>query len=227
MRILIVEDEENIGKLLKMNLEIEGHEVIWETDGNQAFETYQSERFDLLILDIMLPGQSGIHLCRKIRLHNMEVPIMFLSAKSTAEERIKGLKIGADDYLTKPFELEELLLRVERLLHRSYTDKKSKLEVIEFGKNKVNFIEYQAEKDGEIFSLTQKEVLLLKLLYEKKNEVVSRKEILQAVWGYDVLPSTRTIDNFILMLRKHFEEDPKKPKIFKSVRGVGYKMIVP
>lgn len=227
MRILIVEDEENIGKLLKMNLEIEGHEVIWETDGNQAFETYQSERFDLLILDIMLPGQSGIHLCRKIRLHNTEVPIMFLSAKSTAEERIKGLKIGADDYLTKPFELEELLLRVERLLQRSYTDKKSELEVIEFGKNKVNFIEYQAEKNGELFSLTQKEVLLLKLLYEKKNEVVSRKEILQAVWGYDVLPSTRTIDNFILMLRKHFEEDPKKPKIFKSVRGVGYKMIVP
>lgn len=227
MRVLLVEDEENISNLIKLNLQIEGHEVIACDDGVEAFEVYQSERFDLLILDIMLPGQSGIQLCQRIRLLNQKVPIMFLSAKSSAADRILGLKTGADDYLTKPFELEELLLRIDILLRRSYKEKQIELETFSFGKNEVNFSEYTAYNGEKSFQLTQKEIMLLKLLIEKKNEVVSRKEILEAVWGYDVLPSTRTIDNFILMLRKHFEEDPSKPKYFISVRGVGYKIVLP
>ncbi len=223
IRILLVEDEESIATLVKMNLELEEYEVVWTKDGKEAVDLFKKERFDLILLDIMLPGLNGIEVCEQIRLQNPSIPILMLSAKGEPKDRIIGLKTGADDYLPKPFILEELLLRIEKLLQRSHEDIKGELEFYEFGNNSINFNTYEAKGPRNQFKLTKKEVLLLRLLIERKNKVVSRKEILQAVWGYDVIPTTRTIDNFILMLRKNFEEDPTKPVFFISVRGVGYK----
>ena len=176
----------------------------------------------------MIPNIDGIAVCENIRLHDSDVPIMFLSAKSRSEDRIRGLKKGGDDYLTKPFDLEELMLRINKLISRNETTSNtSAVTEYSFGDNSVNFDSYEANgSDGKI-SLTKKEALLLKLLIENKNEVVSREKILQTVWGYSVYPSTRTIDNFILAFRKYFEPDPKNPKFFLSLRGVGYKFMNP
>ncbi len=224
MRILLVEDEENIRHTIRLNLELEGYEVVATNNGRKALEYTQSQHFDLLLLDVMLPDLDGFTITEQVRLSNSEVPILLLTAKDMAQDRIMGLKKGADDYLTKPFNLEELLLRISNLLRRSQRVKGEVPEVFEFGKNSVNFSTFEATTwRGEAQMLTKKESMLLKLLVERKNEVVSRNQILQAVWGYDVFPSTRTIDNFILAFRKYFEEDAKEPKFFHSIRGVGYK----
>lgn len=228
MRILLVEDEVNIREVVKMNLELEGYEVVGTDNGKDAIRFFHGQHFDLLILDVMLPEISGFQICEQVRLSNSEVPIIFLTAKDTAGDRVSGLKLGADDYLTKPFNLEELLLRVQNLIKRSSKDVERSLEVYQFGKNEVNFRTYEAfetTNPDEKFTLTKKEAMLLKLLIDRKNEVVSRQQILQSVWGYDVYPSTRTIDNFILSFRKYFEEDPKNPTFFLSIRGVGYKFV--
>lgn len=225
-RILLVEDEKHLAETIKLNLEIEDYHPILVHDGLSAINKFKEQKFDLVILDIMIPNIDGIAVCENIRLHNATVPIMFLSAKSSAEDRILGLKKGGDDYLTKPFNLEELLLRIRKLLSRK-DDGENKTVYLdyEFGENYVNFDSYEAKGVSGNFSLTKKEALLLKLLIENKNEVVSREKILQTVWGYSVYPSTRTIDNFILAFRKYFEPDPKNPVYFKSLRGVGYKFI--
>jgi two-component system, OmpR family, alkaline phosphatase synthesis response regulator PhoP len=161
--------------------------------------------------------------CEQIRLNNTSIPIIFLTAKDTAQDRVAGLKKGADDYLPKPFTLEELLLRIQNLLKRSSKVVSEEAEIYTFGKNTVNFATFEAINEAGNFTLTKKEAMLLKLLIERKNEVVSRNQILQFVWGYDVFPSTRTIDNFILSFRKYFEIDPHNPRYFLSIRGVGYK----
>lgn len=224
MRILLVEDEANIRELVKMNLELEGYEVVSTGNGKDAIKIFHGQHFDLLILDVMLPEINGFQICEQVRLSNMTVPIIFLTAKDTAMDRVSGLKMGADDYLTKPFNLEELLLRVQNLLKRNSTQSGGKgPELFTFGNNTVNFLTYEAQIQDKTITLTKKEAMLLKLLIDRKNEVVSRQQILQSVWGYDVYPSTRTIDNFILSFRKYFEVDPKHPKHFLSVRGVGYK----
>ena len=224
-RILLVEDETNIRNLVKMNLELEGYEVVATGEGKQAIKFFHGQHFDLLILDVMLPEVSGFQICEQVRLTNMEVPIIFLTAKDTAADRIAGLKKGADDYLTKPFNLEELLLRIKKLIQRTEKIPEESREEFEFGNNKVNFRTFEANRQGEDFVLTKKEAMLLKLLTDRQNEVVSRQQILQSVWGYDVYPSTRTIDNFILSFRKYFETDPRNPKFFLSIRGVGYKFV--
>lgn len=223
MRILLVEDEENIREVVKLNLELEDYEVITSANGKDALKKIEEQHFDLLILDVMLPDVDGFQICEQVRLSNMEVPIIFLTAKDTSLDRINGLKKGADDYLTKPFHLEELLLRVNNLIKRSSKSPENTPKVYTFGNNKINFITFEAQTDKGNFNLTKKEVKLLKLLIDRKNEVVSRQQILQSVWGYDVYPSTRTIDNFILSFRKYFEENPREPKYFLSIRGVGYK----
>lgn len=224
MRILLVEDEESIRETLKLNLELEGYEVVGATNGRKALELIGGQHFDLLLLDVMLPEVDGFTIAEQVRLNNPEVPILMLTAKDMAQDRVTGLKKGADDYLTKPFNLEELLLRVGILLRRRKRAQGEVLDTYEFGNNKINFTTYEAQTfRGEQLTLTKKEALLLKLLIERKNEVVSRNQILQAVWGYDVFPSTRTIDNFILAFRKYFEEDPKNPRYFHSMRGVGYR----
>ena len=226
-RILLVEDEQSIREPVKLNLELEGYEVVSASTGRKALKAIQEQHFDLMILDIMLPEVDGYQIAEQVRLTNTKVPIIMLTAKSDGPDRILGLKKGADDYLTKPFQLEELLLRVEKLLTRSKNSGDGGVEAVEFGRNKVNFQTYEAETPRGPINLTKKEAMLLKLLVDRKNEVVSRQQILQSVWGYDVYPSTRTIDNFILSFRKYFEEDPKDPKYFQSVRGVGYKFVDP
>ena len=225
MRILLVEDEENIREVVKLNLEMEGYEVVGTDNGKDALKCFREQHFDLLILDVMLPEIDGFQICEQVRLTNMEVPIIFLTAKDTPMDRITGLKKGADDYLTKPFVLEELLLRVNNLIKRTSKAPDNLPEVYEFFGNRINFVTYEAEGNPGKFSLTKKEAMLLKLLIDRRNEVVSRQQILQSVWGYDVYPSTRTIDNFILSFRKYFEKDPRNPEYFLSVRGVGYKFV--
>lgn len=223
MRILLVEDEENIRDVVKMNLELEDFEVVATGNGRKAIKHFEEEHFDLILLDVMLPEINGFQICEQIRLTNMEVPIIFLTAKDGMSDKIAGLKRGADDYLTKPFHLEELLLRVNNLIRRTSKAPDNTPEIYEFGKNKVNFRTYEASGIVGEFLMTKKEAMLLKLLVDRKNEVVSRHQILQSVWGYDVFPSTRTIDNFILSFRKYFEDDQRNPVYFHSVRGVGYK----
>ncbi|MFZ1632658.1 MAG: response regulator transcription factor [Chitinophagales bacterium] len=223
-RILIVEDEDHIRENLKLNLEMEGYEVIAVADGAKAIKAFKEQRFDLVILDVMLPEMDGFDVCEQIRLEDRETPILFLTAKDASIDKIKGLKTGGDDYMTKPFNLEELLLRIINLLKRtSKTPAEDKFHAYEFGGNVINFVTYEAKGINGDVKLTNKELKLLKLLIDRKNEVVSRTLILQTVWGYDVYPSTRTIDNFILAFRKYFEKDPKSPVYFHAIRGVGYK----
>lgn len=224
--ILLVEDEENLQEALKLNLELEGYEVTSSYDGVHALKMVQQEHFNLIILDVMLPEMDGITVCETIRLTNTEIPILILSARNTSADRVLGLKKGADDYLTKPFNLEELLLRVNKLIRKSeqLSLKVPLPDVYEFGKNKIDFKALECfTKSGEKITLTKKEIMLLKLLIENKNEVVTREKILQSVWGYNVYPTTRTIDNFILNFRKYFETDSRNPQFFHSVRGIGYK----
>lgn len=223
MRILLVEDELSLREAIKLNLDLEGYEVVSVADGREALKTYGLQHFDLIILDVMIPHIDGFAVCEQIRLTDLKTPIIFLTAKDTAQDRVQGLKIGADDYLNKPFHLEELLLRIKNVLRRSNPTLHEELAKFTFGSNAINFSNYQASNKEGVIDLTKREAKLLKLLTDKKNLVVSRQEILQSVWGYDVYPSTRTIDNFILAFRKYFEEDPKNPIYFISVRGVGYK----
>jgi two-component system alkaline phosphatase synthesis response regulator PhoP len=226
LSILLVEDEENLHEALKLNLELEGYEVTSAFDGATALQKIESEYFDLVVLDIMLPEADGIHVTETIRVQNNDVPILILSAKNTSADRVLGLKKGADDYLTKPFNLEELLLRVQKLIEKNkkMSEKDTTGDSYTFGPNSINFKAQEATtKTGERIQLSKKEAMLLKLLIENKNEVVPREKILQTVWGYNVYPTTRTIDNFILNFRKYFEEDSRNPQYFHSVRGVGYK----
>lgn len=224
--ILLVEDEENLHEALKLNLELEGYEVSSAYNGASALKAVQSEYFDLIVMDVMLPEMDGINVTESIRLTNTEIPILILSAKNTSADRVLGLKKGADDYLTKPFNLEELMLRVHKLIdkNKKLQDRETVGDTYVFGNNSVNFKAQEATTyDGKKIQLSKKEAMLLKLLIENKNEVVPREKILQSVWGYNVYPTTRTIDNFILNFRKYFEEDSRNPKYFHSVRGVGYK----
>lgn len=224
--LLLVEDEENLRETLQLNLELEGYEVAAVDNGLEALNIIKKEYFDLIILDIMLPEMDGITVCENIRLQNNDVPILFLSAKNSGVDRIEGLKKGGDDYLTKPFNLEELLLRVDKLVtkNKKLKERTPVSEIYSFGKCKIDFTGLTAkDKEGKSIELSKKEIALLKLLIEHKNEVVSREHILQAVWGYNVYPTTRTIDNFILNFRKYFEKDTRHPKHFHSIRGIGYK----
>ena len=224
--ILLVEDEENLHATIKLNFEMEGYTVSSAYDGNQALQLIANEYFDLMVLDIMLPEIDGISITENVRLKNTETPILILSAKNTSADKILGLKKGADDYLTKPFNLEELLLRVEKLIakNKRLQNINYVADVYSFANNTIDFKAQQATNfNSQKIELSKKEIMLLKLLIENKNEVVNREKILQQVWGYNVFPTTRTIDNFILSFRKYFEKDVKEPKHFLSARGVGYK----
>mgnify|MGYP003328627223 CR=1 FL=1 len=226
LKILLVEDEENLLKTIQLNLELENYLVTSAETGIEALKEFRKGVFDLVILDVMLLEMSGFDVCEAIRLENKKVPILFLTAKDTSEDKIKGLKLGADDYLTKPFNLEELLLRVEKLIKKNevLSTKGNISDTYTFGKNSIDFNGLIGKnKKGEKIELTKKEAMLLKLLIDNKNEVVTREKILQSVWGYNVFPTTRTIDNFILNFRKYFEEDSRNPVYFHSVRGIGYK----
>jgi two-component system alkaline phosphatase synthesis response regulator PhoP len=222
--ILLVEDEEHLLNAIQLNLELENYIVNTAITGIEALKEFRKETFDLIILDVMLPEMSGFDVCEEIRKENTSVPILFLTAKGSGSDRIQGLKLGADDYLTKPFNLEELLLRIQILLKRRIPTTEKKLEIYKFGDNELDFIKFEiigvSKQKTEI---TKREIALLKLLISRKNEVVSREEILDAVWGKDAFPSSRTIDNYIVSFRKYFEINQREPKHFHSIRGVGYK----
>lgn len=227
-RILLVEDEEHLRNTIHLNLEMEGYNVTDASDGKMAYDAFRSAHFDLIILDVMLPEMDGYTLCRKMRLENTQVPIIFLTAKGASDERVQGLKMGADDYLPKPFNLEELLLRVSNLVKRKIQNPESRIRnhLYKFKGNEINFLTFEIKfPNGKKQTISKREIQLLKLLMERKNEVVSREDILRTVWEYDVYPSTRTIDNYIVSFRKYFEKNPREPKHFFSVRGVGYKFI--
>ena len=211
-----------------MNLELDGYAVTTAITGTEALKTFKKAHFDLVVLDVMLPEMDGFDVCEEIRKENTQVAILFLTAKSSGEERIQGLKLGADDYLTKPFNLEELLLRVQILLKRNNALFASTIlaDVYTFAHNQINFNTFEIKGvDGQTQEITKREIALLKLLIEKAGTVVSREEILDKVWGTDVYPSSRSIDNYILAFRKYFEIKQKEPQHFHSIRGVGYKFI--
>lgn len=225
-RILLVEDEENLREAIKLNLELEGYEVEVADTGKKALKKIVGQRYNLIILDVMLPEIDGFEVCENIRLTDSDTPILFLTAKDSNADKLQGFKLGGDDYLTKPFNLEEMLMRVRVLIKHSKRgmQQSEAINTYKFGGNEINFVTYQAKAaNGKEIQLTKKEIQLLKILIERKETVVSRNQILHFVWGYDVNPSTRTIDNFIMTFRKYFEKDASEPKHFHSVRGVGYK----
>ena len=223
-RILLVEDEESLRLSLKLNFELEGYDVTTALTGPEALERLRGARFDLVVMDVMLPGMDGYSVVETIRVEGDTTPVLFLTARTAPADRIRGLRTG-DDHLGKPFELEELLLRVSKLIRRSHEGPGTPVITrYEFNGNMVDLGSYEAiGQGGKRHTLSQREVMLLRLLIERAGEVVSREEILQKVWGYNVFPTTRTVDNFIVAFRKYFEPDPRTPKHFHSVRGVGYK----
>ncbi len=193
-------------------------------NGLDALQALRSQRFSAAILDVMMPKMDGFAVCRTARLEGIDTPILFLTARNEGQDRVEGLRLGANDYLGKPFLMEELLLRLERLMHQVSSEAWTTMKHATIGAGRVDFEAFTATGfDGQTRKLSRREAMLLKLLIGREGQVVSREDILQQVWGYDILPSTRTIDNFILAFRKTFEKDPKTPVHFHSIRGVGYK----
>ncbi len=223
-RILLVEDEASLRGTLKLNLELEGYSVTVAQTGPEALDRLRGAHFDAIIMDVMLPGIDGFSVVETVRLEGNAVPVLFLTARNSAPDRIRGLRTG-DDYLAKPFDLTELLLRLAKLVTRASTPAPSALGTrYAFAGGTIDFSSYEATgPHGQARQLTQREALLLRLLVERSGEVVSREEILRKVWGYNVFPTTRTVDNFIVAFRKYFGDDPRQPRHFHSIRGVGYK----
>jgi two-component system alkaline phosphatase synthesis response regulator PhoP len=224
-RIGVVEDDSTIRELVAERLRGHGYDVdTFDSALPLMSETGATSLADLYIVDILLGDSSGLDLCRFLRGKSSTLPILILSALSESNDRVEGLKVGADDYLNKPFEMEELLLRVEGMLKRRswYGKFPEDRAVFAWEGNSVDFEKLEGKRGFEKFELSPKECMLMKLLIEKEGTVIRREEILDKVWGYDVYPSTRTVDNFILKLRKNFERDPKHPKYIHSVRGMGY-----
>lgn len=223
-RILLVEDEDSLAIGLEYNLSEEGYIVERAADGEEALEYIKKDEYDLIILDIMLPYLDGFELAKLIRLRFPKVPILILTAKTGIKDRIKGLELGADDYLTKPFHLEELLLRLKGMLRRkmwykSATDSKP---IYRFGENEINFLDLTCQVGKDKIRLTVLEAMVLKYLLEHKDKIVTRKELLEKVWNIHSEVETRTIDNFIARLRKYFEPNPAKPIYILSIRSAGY-----
>ena len=227
-RVLIIEDDRHIAEGIQLNLSLQGYEVVIAPDGVAGLNKWKEIGPDLVILDIMLPGIDGLSILQSIRLEDERLPILILSAKGDPDDRIKGLAFGVDDYLTKPFNLEELLLRVERLLIRGSWNlengvlAKASFDTYQFGGNHIDFKTNTARcRTGEI-SLTEQEAKVLKLFIANRGQPLSRDKLLQIGWGYTRKTTTRTVDNFIVRFRKYFEPDPKKPVYFKSLRSIGY-----
>ena len=224
LKILLVEDEEHLAKGLEYNLTEEGYEVNWAKDGNEAINKIDSNTYDLILLDIMLPYLNGFEIAEHVRKDNPQLPILMLTAKTTDKDKIKGLEAGADDYITKPFNLDELILRVKGMLKRKEWYKKTSenIPVYKIGRTEVNFDNLICVSAKSKFSLTQQEAMVLKYMIDNKGKVISRKELLEKVWNTNPNVETRTVDNFIARLRKYFEPEPSKPIYFKSVRSAGY-----
>lgn len=225
-RILLVEDEENIALGIKFNLEAEGYEVVATGDASSALTEFRNAKFDMAILDIMLPGVSGYSICESIRESDNRLPILFLSARTLAEDKSKGFDVGGNQYLTKPFELDELLSRVRNLIrfNTPLPDKveKKSIQRFQFGDVQIDFERFEAKKQGNDLRLTKLELELLKYLIENEGRVVSREELLQNVWNMDGNIKSRAPDQFIRRLRTYFEDDPSSPKHILTIREAGY-----
>ena len=224
--ILVVDDEEHLALGIAENLEAEGYHAEVAFDGLSALERIRGGAWDLVVLDIMMPEMNGLAVCETLRAEENNTPVLFLTARGDLDDRVRGLEAGGDDYLSKPFSLREFLLRVAAIVRRrrGYLQGVQRQASLSFGENRIDFRTYKGRAwDGTEHDLTHKEAMILKALSEREGEVVSREEILETVWGYEVFPSTRTIDNFIVRLRKRFERDPEQPRFFHTVRGVGYR----
>jgi len=223
-KILVIEDDKELLKGLIDNLTLEGYEVIFAQNGEEGLELVRKEHPDLIILDLMLPKLSGEEVCRILREENNFTPIIMLTAKDGESDKVKGLRLGADDYLTKPFSLLELFARIEAILRRVKKEK-VKIEKYQFGEIEVDFVRLEVRKKGRQIKLSAKEFSILRFLIEHKGEVIRRETLLREVWGYNVFPSTRTVDNFIVKLRKKLEKDPENPKHILTIHGIGYKFM--
>jgi len=221
-RILIVEDEPAMERGLRDNLEVEGYDVSSAADGETAIAMISEGQHDLVILDVMLPKVSGLDVCRKVRERGIRTPIIMLTAKGEEIDKVLGLELGADDYVTKPFGLRELLARVKAALRRGQGEGRQTATI---GRVVLDFTSYNATRDGEPIALTAKEFDILRHLWEHRNSTVSRDQLLTNVWGYDDSVSTRTVDNFMLKLRQKIEEDPSHPRHIITIHGIGYKLL--
>jgi two-component system alkaline phosphatase synthesis response regulator PhoP len=223
--ILLVEDEEHLAEGIRENLEAEGYRVDLARDGLTALERGSVGQYDLVVLDVMLPELDGFSICQRWRQQGVDTPVLFLTAKGAAEDRIRGLEVGGDDYLAKPFQLRELLLRVAAILKRRARQGPPAIhESVRFGDNEVDFRTYRGRSwDGSDQHLPQKETLILKALAERPGTVVTREELLDKVWGNELFPSTRMLETLVVRLRKRFERDPEAPLFIHTVRGVGYR----
>ena len=227
-QVLVVEDDPHLAAGVAENLRAEGYQVSMAPDGELALTWLAQNGCALIILDVMLPGADGLSVCRALRARGDTTPVLFLTARGDPADRVRGLEAGGDDYLAKPFHLQEFLLRVRAILRRwdwyRSASATSATAVLRFGGNEVDFRAFRARAwNGEAQELTEKEAMILKVLAQHAGEIVSREDLLEQVWGYDVFPSTRTVDNFILRLRKRFERDPANPRHFVTVWGVGYR----
>ncbi len=222
--ILLVEDEDSLAAGLEFNLAAEGYDIERARDGLEAIDMFSEKEFDLVILDIMLPYKDGFEVAEKMRETEPQTPILMLTARSKVEDRVRGLEVGADDYIIKPFNLQELLARIKAMLRRKawYRQVTRDNPIFSFGKNRINFKTLQCRTAKSTFILTQREAMLLKYLVDHEGEIVSRKELLEKVWNISGDVDTRTVDNFIARLRKYFELDPRRPVHIKSVRSAGY-----
>lgn len=223
-RILLVEDEESLAKGLEYNLADEGFQVDIAKDGKEAIELYNNNEYDLVILDIMLPYHNGYEVAGYIRKKDPQIPIMMLTARTSIDDKLKGLETGADDYLTKPFHLKELLLRIKGMLKRKrwYVQSVSKNPLYKIGNCEINFSNLKCRKGKTEFNLTHFEAILLKYFLENRGRIISRKELLENVWNMNPDIETRTVDIFISRLRKYLEDDPSNPVYIKSIRSSGY-----
>jgi len=227
-KILIVEDELNMVNGLKDNLEFEGYEVDTAMEGNSGLQKILQSRYDLILLDIMLPEVSGFDICKAARREGVNTPIILLTAKGEEIDKVLGLEFGADDYITKPFSLRELLARIKAILRRASTvkDENAEPEFVRVGNLKVNFRNYMALEAGKEIKMSHKEFGILHYLYMNAGKIIQRDDLMSDVWGIEYDISTRTVDNFILKLRQKIEVDPNNPKIILTVHGIGYKMIL-
>ena len=224
-KILIIEDEADLVKGLKLNLADEGYEVDWASDGREGLRRALEEAPDLVILDIMLPGMNGLDICRELRQKKANIPVIMLTAKGEEVDKVVGLEIGADDYMTKPFSVRELLARIKAHLRREKREPRNVPQSYVFREVEVDFVHFKVRRAGKESDLTALEVDILRYLIAHKGEVVSRDALLDKVWGYEKFPTTRTIDNHILKLRKKIEEDPSRPRHIFSIYGEGYRFM--
>jgi len=223
-KILIVEDEPNMRMGIKDNLEFEGYQVDVADNGTDGLDKIRTNQYNLVLLDVMLPQMSGFDVCKTVRQEGNKVPIILLTAKGEEIDKVLGLELGADDYVTKPFSLRELLARIKAVLRRGAGINVDHSEV-KIGKLKIDFSGYKASENKSPVQLSHKEFELLHYLWSKKNSTVNRDELLSNIWGYDENPTTRTVDNFILKIRQKIENDPNHPQIILTVHGLGYKLI--